>query len=153
MTAGRPMFVREMLPTAFTRLATVRDDARLIDAARLLTHARVNLVMVCDCSGALSGVITSTDVVRQISGCAGQACTTVAAAVMTREVSCCRPADAVDDVWSTMRERGLKYVPVTDRDSKPLGVLYARDVLEVLLREVEYEELLLRDYVMGVGYR
>ena len=52
-----------------------------------------------------------------------------------------------------MRERGLKYVPVIDRDSRPLGVLYVRDVLEVLLREVEYEELLLRDYVMGVGYR
>jgi len=147
------MFVGEMLPTALRRLATIRDDARLIDAARLLTHAHVNLVVVCDRSGALSGVVTSSDVVRQIGSCAGLACTTAAAAIMTREVSSCRPADAVDDVWSAMRERGLKYVPVTDRDSKPLGVLYARDVLEVLLREVEYEELLLRDYVMGVGYR
>jgi hypothetical protein len=47
----------------------------------------------------------------------------------------------------------LKCVPIIDRDARPLGVLYVRDVLEVLLREVEYEELLLRDYVMGVGYR
>ena len=147
------MFVSEMLPTALGRLATIRADARLIDAARLLTHSHVNLVVVCDCGGALSGVITSTDIVRQISSCAGQACTTVAAAVMTREVISCGRDDPVSDVWSTMRKRGLKCVPIIDRDARPLGVLYVRDVLEVLLREVEYEELLLRDYVMGVGYR
>jgi CBS domain-containing protein len=47
----------------------------------------------------------------------------------------------------------LKNVPVVDADSKPLGVLNARDVLQSLLEDVEYEEQLLRDYVMCVGYR
>ncbi len=32
------------------------------------------------------------------------------------------------------------------------GVLHARDVAIALLDEVNYEEILLRDYVMGVGY-
>jgi CBS domain-containing protein len=147
------MSIEEMLSAARNRLGTIRDDARLIDAARLLTHAHVNLVVVCDRDGVLTGVITRTDVVRQISGCAGQSCMTAAAAVMTCEVTSCSPADSLHDVWSVMRERGLKHVPVIDRDSRPLGVLYVRDVLQVLLREVEYEELLLRDYVMGIGYR
>lgn len=52
-----------------------------------------------------------------------------------------------------MKDRGLKHVPVIDAESRPLGVLYARDALQELLKEVEYEELLLRDYVMGIGYR
>ena len=51
-----------------------------------------------------------------------------------------------------MKERGLKNIPVVDQDSRPIGVLNARDALEVLLEEVEYEELLLREYVMCVGY-
>jgi len=51
-----------------------------------------------------------------------------------------------------MKERGLKNVPTTDHDSRPVGVLNARDVLRVLLTEVENEETLLRDYVMGLGY-
>ena len=71
---------------------------------------------------------------------------------MTREVTCCRPEDLLTYVWSIMKERGLKHVPIVDKSARPLGVLYARDALQVLLREVEYEELLLRDYVMGVGY-
>jgi hypothetical protein len=33
-----------------------------------------------------------------------------------------------------------------------VGVLNARDALQVLLKEVENEESLLRDYVMGIGF-
>ena len=51
-----------------------------------------------------------------------------------------------------MKARGLKNVPVTDEDSRPVGVLNARDVLQALLRVVKNEESLLRDYVMNVGY-
>ena len=147
------MFIEGMLPAARDRLMTIGHDAPLIDAAKLLSSAQVNLVVVCDSSDALAGVITRTDVVRQISHCAGSSCATAVESVMTRDVTCCRPGDLLTDVWSTMRERGLKHVPVIDKSFRPLGVLYARDALQVLLGEVEYEELLLRDYVMGVGYR
>jgi hypothetical protein len=51
-----------------------------------------------------------------------------------------------------MKERRLKNVPITDLESRPVGVLNARDALEILLQEVEDEESLLRDYVMCVGY-
>jgi hypothetical protein len=47
---------------------------------------------------------------------------------------------------------GLKNIPVTDHDSRPVGVVNARDALQVLLKKVENEESLLRDYVMCVGY-
>ena len=71
---------------------------------------------------------------------------------MTRDVIVCRPGDWLHEVWSRMKERGFKNVPVTDRDSRPVGVLNARDALQVLLEEVENEETLLRDYVMGIGF-
>ena len=132
---------------------TLRHDAPLIKAAKLLSSPHVNLVVVCDAGDALAGVVTRTDIVRQISHCAGSSCTTAVASVMTREVTCCRPQDRLTEVWSTMRERGLKHVPVIDEAVRPLGVLYARDALQVLLDALEYEELLLRDYVMGIGYR
>lgn len=71
---------------------------------------------------------------------------------MTRTVILCRLSDLLHDVWSIMKERGLKNIPVVGQDSRPIGVINARDVLEVLLEEVEYEELLLREYVTCVGY-
>jgi CBS domain-containing protein len=147
------MLVERMLPAADKRLVTVGDNAPLIDAARLLRDLNVDLLVVCSCDGSLAGVITKTDVVRQISHCQGSACTTAASAVMTRTVILCRPDDPLRDVWSVMKDRGVQNIPVVNRDSRPIGVLNARDVLEVLLEEVEYEEVLLRDYVMCVGYR
>lgn len=46
-----------------------------------------------------------------------------------------------------MKDKRLKQIPICNPLLEPLGVLYANEALEVLLREVEYEELLLRDYV------
>ena len=71
---------------------------------------------------------------------------------MTRDATVCRPDDWLREVWSKMKERSFKNVPITDRDSRPVGVLNARDALQVLLKEVENEESLLRDYVMGIGF-
>ncbi|MEB6575510.1 CBS domain-containing protein, partial [Escherichia coli] len=64
----------------------------------------------------------------------------------------CRPTDLLSDIWSVMKERHLKNIPILDPASRPIGVLNARDALEALLEELEYQEVLLRDYVMCVGY-
>lgn len=145
------MLVERLLPATRERLVTIAGYAPLIEAARFL-RAGTDLVVVCDSAGFLAGVITKTDVVSQISECQGSSCTAAASSVMTRDVVLCRPGDWLQDVWSRMKERGLKNVPVMDRESRPLGVLNARDALQALLQEVQDEESLLRDYVMGVGY-
>jgi CBS domain-containing protein len=99
------------------------------------------------------GVVTKTDLVRQIAHHQGSPCTTTAAAVMTRDVTCCRASDSLHDVLSKMRERGLVHIPIVDQNCKPAGVINARDALQVLLGEVEYDVSFLRDYIVGIGYR
>ncbi len=146
------ILVERLLPEARKRLVSVADDAPLLDAARLL-RAGIDLVVACNSDGRLTGVVTKTDVVRQVSDCEGGGCLTAASFVMTRNVVSCRLAERVQDVWARMKERGLKNVPITDDEGRPIGVLNARDMLQVLLQDVQDEELLLRDYVMGVGYR
>jgi CBS domain-containing protein len=145
------MFVQKLLPQARERLVTVPDGAPLIEAAKLL-RVGTDIVLVCDEAGSLMGVITKTDVVGQISHCQGASCVTPASLVMTRSIITCSPEDSLHDVWAIMKQRQLKNVPVVDPAAKPVGVLNARDALDVLLGEVENEEALLRDYVMGIGY-
>jgi CBS domain-containing protein len=146
------MFVDRIVPTARKRLVTILESAQLIEAAKLLGKADTDIVVVCASNGLLVGVITKTDVVNQISHCQGNSCTTAASSVMTREVVVCQSGDLLYGVWSKMKERRLKNIPITDLGSRPIGVLNARDALEILLQEVEDEELLLREYVMCVGY-
>lgn len=146
------MLIDRLLPEARTQLVTVAHDAPLMEAAKLL-RTGTDLVVVCDVSGVLCGVITKTDVVGQMSHCQGASCTAPASTVMTRDVVLCRPSDWLSDVWTAMKERRLKNVPIMGDDSRPVGVLTARQALQMLLNEVESEETLLRDYVMNVGYR
>ena len=147
------MLVERLLAETRERLVTVRDDAPLIEAARLLHGSDANLVVVCGSDGGMVGVITKTDVVGQIGRCQGAGCTAAASAVMSRDVTSCHPHVPLKDVWDRMRKRGLKHVPVLDEEMRPIGVLDARQTVQALLEEVGHEEDLLRDYVMGVGYR
>ena len=69
------MLVEKLLPAARKKLVTIADDTPLIQAAKLL-RAGTDLVVVCGSADFLSGVITKTDVVRQISNCKGATCIT-----------------------------------------------------------------------------
>jgi CBS domain-containing protein len=147
------ILIESVLPKARDRLVTIGGNAPLTEAAELLFEPSCRTVVVCDPAGAMMGVITRTDIIRQIRSCQGCACATPCMMIMTRHVVCCRPDDHLDDMWAVMREKQLHSIPVIDPRRRPIGLLSARDALETLLTAVEYEEGLLRDYVMGVGYR
>jgi CBS domain-containing protein len=145
------MYVERLLPTARKGLVTVADGAPLLEAENLL-HKGTDLVIVCSSAGLVSGVITKTDVVGQMSKCQEASCTMAVSLAMTRDVGVCQPGELLQDVWKRMKERKLKNIPVVDKDSRPVGVLHARDIFQVLLEESKNEESMLRDYVMGIGY-
>jgi CBS domain-containing protein len=146
------MFVNNVLTAARERLVMVGINAPVTEAAQVLGIPHTHLIVVYNHEGELVGVLSKTDIVKHISHCLGHACTVAVSTIMTHEVVCCRPQDWLHDVWSVMKARMLLCIPVVGPDSKPLGILYARDVLQVLLTEVEDEETLLRDYIMSVGY-
>ncbi len=145
--------VNSICETTRSRLATASVNSRLVDVAKLLSSSDVSLVVVCDRDGAMAGIITKSNIVKQIGQCHGAGCMIPASQVMVCDVTYCGSDDSLADVLSSMAERGFVHVPVLDEQSRPIGVVNARDALRALLTEEEYEESLLRDYVMGVGYR
>ena len=147
------MLVDAIMPTARQRLTTIKSDETLADAASLLSETHVGLVVVCTHDGSMAGVITKTDVVRQVAQRLDSIRAAPASAIMTENVVHCRPSDSLDEVWSSMKRRGFVHIPVIDQHVRPLGVVNARDALHALLGEVKDEQTLLRDYVMGIGYR
>jgi CBS domain-containing protein len=145
------MFIERVLPEARTRLVTVASDALVTEVATLLAGEH-DLVIVCGASGAMEGVISKTDLVRLLGQCHVDVCMMPASRAMTKNVVHCRPTDLLQAVWSLMKQRGLRHIPVIDRESRPVGVISARDALQALLTEVKDEEALLREYVTGGGY-
>ena len=136
-----------------SRLVTVSADALLVDVANLLSDTHISLVVVCDSDGTMVGVITKTNIVQQIGRSCASISTTVASDVMTRNVTSCRPTDSLADVLSMMEKSSFVHIPVVDEHAKPTGVVNAGDALRTLMADEKYEAVLLRNYVMGIGYR
>ena len=147
------MLVKHILEAAQKRLAVLSREASLFDAARILANRDTPLVVVCDSDGIAVGVISSNHVINVLATAGVDAFSLKAGAIMTKPVLSCRVDENLQQIWAVMNSRILPCAPIVDDDGRAQGVLHARDVAIALIDEVNYEEVLLRDYVMGVGYQ
>jgi len=147
------MRVESILPVARQRMNTIQVGGSLVEAATLLSDTHKALLVVCRDDGVMAGVITKSDIVKQVARHCGVVDKIDISSVMTEAVTSCRGEDALHDVLAIMKAKGFVHVPIVDQTSRPRGVVNARDALQALLREVKEEELILRAYIMGAGYR
>ena len=52
------------------------------------------------------------------------------------EVIVCKAGQLLGEVWSTMKKRKLKNIPIVDAELRSIGMLNARDALELLWRRL-----------------
>jgi CBS domain-containing protein len=145
--------VQHIIEDAQRRLAVLRLDASIGDIAGILANPITPLVVVCDSQGVALGVVSSADIVGALSRDSGEAVNANAAALMTQPIRSCSPDETLQSLWEAMGAGVVRCIPVLDEAGRPLGVVHARDVARALLDEVTHEELLLRDYVLGIGYQ
>jgi CBS domain-containing protein len=147
------LLVAEIEETTRRRLVTAAADTLLPALAKLLSDTPVSLVVVCTREQKMAGIVTKTDVVRTIAQQPGAVGWLRAEDAMTREVVACRPSDRLEQALQVMREHSLVHIPIVDGEARPVGVMEARDVLRALMGQASQEVSLMRDYIMGVGYR
>jgi CBS domain-containing protein len=147
------ILVKHILEAAQKRLVVLRREASLFDAARILANRDTPLVVVCDSDGIAVGVISSSHVIKALATAGVDAMSFNAGAIMAKPMLSCHVDEPLQQVWAVMNSQTLPCAPILDDGGRAQGVVHARDVAIALLDEVNYEEVLLRDYVMGVGYQ
>lgn len=147
------ILVEHILEAARKRLAILSLESPVCDAAAVLMNPDTPLAVVCDGNGIAVGVISRSDVLKVLASARADALGTCADAMMTRSVLSFRTDQPLQQVWEAINARSLRCAPIVDGDGRPQGVLHARDLASALLEDVTYEELLLRDYVLGIGYQ
>src|SRR5262245_25521353 len=147
------LLIKHILESARKRLAVLSRDASLFDAARILENRDTPLIVVCDGDGVAVGVISTSHIVTVLATAGVDALGFNAGAIMTQPLLSCHVDETLQQVWTVMSSRTLPCAPILDDDGRAQGVVHARDIAIALLDEVNYEELLLRNYVMGIGYQ
>lgn len=103
-------------------------------AAGLMAERRIGFLLILEASGALAGVISERDIVREVAAGSNGLSDRPALDIATKAVTTCGPNDDPHDIFALMNERKFRHMPV-EEGGKIIGVVSMSD----LLRQFEAE--------------
>lgn len=118
------MLVEEVMTRA---VVTVGPDAPLGVAVRRMRDAAVGSLLVVE-DDIPVGLLTDRDIVVRVLAESGYHERTPVRRAMSVGLVCCREDQSVDEAARLMAERGVRRLPVLDRQGKLVGVLSQRDL-------------------------
>lgn len=124
----------------------VREEAEIKEAARLLSENRISGMPVIDNEGKVIGVISEadilvssgikreskiSDILRHLSGeiVASDKRGEKVGEIMTSPAITIGPEEDIRDAGRIMEEKGIKRLPVIDREGKIIGVISRADIV------------------------
>jgi CBS domain-containing protein len=143
------MLIEHILATKGREVVSLRSDASVADAVRMLRDRRIGAVIVSDDDGATaSGILSERDVVRALADEGASALDRTVAAVMTAEVHTCEPGATLEDLMEAMTARRIRHIPVVS-DGCLVGVVSIGDVVKHRVGELATEAQTLHEYVQA----
>jgi CBS domain-containing protein len=143
--------VREFLRKKSRPVITTGPEETVETAIRKLVENSIGALPVCDTSGAVIGIISERDLLKECLQRPASIGSTRVNDVMTRDVVIGLPDDDLDYVTSVMTQKKIRHLPIMDGRTLA-GMVSIRDVVDEQLAETRAEARLLSDYISG-GYR
>lgn len=139
------MTVNAILGSKGAQVISVKPDAALSAAVKLLAERRIGAVLVMS-GAAIDGILSERDVVRVLGERGASVLDEPVSAVMTRKVVTCKGADTVGAIMEKMTSGKFRHLPVVEND-KVIGLISIGDVVKHRVHEYEREQEALRDYI------
>jgi CBS domain-containing protein len=111
---------------------TVRADTSAIEVMKIFERGTLSAVPVLDADGKLAGVLSTTDMVRQMA--AHLDCAVPASDLMSAPAVIATPGEDLDVAAWRLVAAGAHRLVVID-DDRPVGVLSTQDILGSMLHE------------------
>ncbi|UWQ55476.1 CBS domain-containing protein [Leisingera caerulea] len=143
------MLVQVILKSkASTGVVTVKPDASVAEAAKVMSDNRFGTVVVSADGETPEGILSERDIVRELSkegaGCLDQP----VSGYMTRELVTCTTQSNVGELLQQMTEGRFRHMPVVE-DGKLVGIVTLGDAVKAQLAQVAMEKDALQDMIMG----
>ncbi len=142
------MNVEIILKTKGTEVATTKPAATLADVAKELSSRKIGALVVSGDGKTVDGIVSERDIVRAIAEFGTEALAKPVSTAMTQDVFTCSLHDSVEELMSTMSQKRIRHLPVTENDTL-CGMISIGDVVKYRLEEVEYEAEALRGFIAG----
>lgn len=140
------MLIAHVLRDKGAVVYTVRAEQTLEEAARILNEKKVGALVVIAEDGAISGVMSERDIVREIARNGGKSLSDTVATIMSRDVVTANPTETVDEGLGRMTERRIRHLPVMD-GGRLIGVVSIGDLVKHRIAAVEAEAAAMQAYI------
>lgn len=141
------MKVREILSAKRSGVVTIMPHATLREALNRIVEEKVGALPVVDNTGALKGIITERDIMREVYQ-NSDLDHVVVADVMTRKVKVGSPEADVEDVKNAMTEGRFRHMPIME-NGRMVGLVSIGDMVKAGLSKAKEQIDHLVDYISG----
>ena len=143
------MHVRQILKfKGSDRVLTIRPDATVADAARILSECRIGSLVVSTDGRRVEGIISERDIVREMGKRGIGAFDERVREMMTEKVETCVADDLAVEVLTKMTEGRFRHLPVVE-DGHLVGLISIGDVVKARLSELSMEKDALEGMITG----
>ncbi len=139
------MTVKAILGSKGSQVISVKPDAKLSAAVKLLAERRIGAVLVMT-DLHMDGILSERDIVRVLGERGAGVLDEPVSAVMTRKVVTCKSSDTVSTLMERMTAGKFRHLPVVENDNV-VGLISIGDVVKRRVQEYENEQEALRDYI------
>jgi CBS domain-containing protein len=140
------MKIRDILATKGSHVHGIGVDDTVLDAVARLVELRIGALLVRDARGAVAGIISERDVLRECQHHGAELGQRRVGAVMTRDLVVCGGDDDIDHAMSVMTARRIRHLPVMDGD-RVAGMISIGDLVKATIEQTNGENRFLKEYI------
>ncbi|AGT07808.1 CBS domain-containing protein [Paracoccus aminophilus] len=145
------MLVNQILSMKATaEIITIRPDATVAEAAKLLSDRRIGAVVVSEDGTTAHGILSERDIVRALGRNGPAALDGSIGDLMTRKLETCVISENALTVLERMTEGRFRHMPVVDGEGRMIGFISIGDAVSARLKELHAEKEALTGMIMGV---
>jgi CBS domain-containing protein len=139
--------VQHLLDTKGGDVISIRRDASVFDAIKLMADHAVGSLLVMD-GDALIGIITERDYARKVILKGRSSEETPVGDIMTSQVITAKPQQSVKECMALMTAKRLRHLPVVVDDGV-IGIISIGDLVQAIIADQQEEIEQLEQYISG----
>jgi len=142
------MLLEEVLKTKGSKVWSIQATQTLDEALKVLIEQKIGAVLVFDEKEKIVGLITERDIMRECHRTGKDWGAVTVKQAMAKDLIIGAPSDTVQYIMGIMTKNRVRHIPVIEK-GKLVGIISIGDVVKAQLKDSEYENKYLREYMYG----
>ena len=139
--------VSDLLRAKPARLVSIRPDASVLDAIKVLAQEDIGAAIVME-GDRLAGIFSERDYTRKVILQGRSSNTTRVDEIMTKSVITVNPRTQTRQCMQLMTEKQIRHLPVVD-DKRVIGMVSIRDIVGDIIADQDFTIEQLEHYISG----